>query len=142
MTTHELTLDAVKQNKLPQTERQYRASDFLSESEHQELKRTAKMGARKKRPFDNIDAFVAELIARFGWQAYQAWLTGELDHEKALRLIAAERARDKQRLAPLEAIILQSVAGANNGVKGHAPKSLRKAYDILNQEITKAKGIQ
>lgn len=137
-----LTLNNIK--KSPKvTERVFRASDYLSQQELDEIHASNARGKKVQRPFDEVDAFSAELLSRFGWDAYQAWLEGRFEMTKALRFIAAERARDKQQLVHLEALILASVAGANNADKhGHAPKSLKRAQDILNKEVKQAQGAQ
>lgn len=137
-----LTLNNVKQTaKLK--EKVFRASDYLSDEELDEVRMSNARGKKVERPYDEIDAFCAELLARFGWQAYEAWLEGRFDMSKALRFIAAERARDKQAIVNLEALILASVSGANHGDKnGKAPKTLKKANDILHKEIKQAQGAQ
>ena len=138
----ELTLNKVKQTaKLK--EKVFRASDYLSDEEMDEVRQSNARGKKIQRPYDEVDAFCAELLARFGWQAYEAWLSGEFEMSKALRFIAAERARDKQAIVNLEAIILSSISGANHGDKnGRAPKTLKKANEILQKEIKQAQGAQ
>lgn len=129
---HENTLEQIKADILPNTEQVFRASDFLSDEEQQELSKVNATSKRDKRPYDSVDAFEAELLARFGWEAYRAWLCGDFEMSLAARFIAAERARETRSLEPLAAMILTANAGANNGDKnGHAPKSLRKAQEIL-----------
>ena len=138
MTARE-TLKTIRERTLPQAEVHYRASDFLSETEQQQL-REANQKTHEK-PFDEIDAFCAEIVARFGLDAYRAWLTGEIEHEKMLRWIAAERARQDGNILPIMATIVAANAGANNPDKnGHAPKSLRSAQELIKQQQTKAKG--
>ena len=125
------------------TDRVFRASDYLSEKELEEIHKSNAKGKKIVRPFDDVDAFGAEILARFGWDSYQAWLCGEFDMDKALRFVAAERARDKQTIVHLEALILSAMAGANNpDSHGHMPKSLRQANDIFKKEIKQAQGEQ
>lgn len=125
------------------TTKSFRASDYLSQQELDDLHVSNLRGKPIKKPYDDIDAFEAELLARFGWDTYQAWLAGNFETERALRFVAAERARDKQRIVNLEALIVSAVAGANNGDKnGHVPKSLRHAYKILQDELKKSQGEQ
>lgn len=134
MMAHENTLEQIKAEVLPNTERTFRASDFLSDEEQQELKKVNETSHKKERPYDNVDAFEAELLARFGWEAFQAWLKGDFEMNTAARFIAAERAREKRQLEPLAMMILSANAGANNGDKnGHAPKSLRTAQELVKQ---------
>lgn len=137
-----LTLEQVKKSaKL--TDKTFRASDYLTEQELDEMHASNLRGKKIQRPYDEIDAFSAEILARFGFDAYQAWLSGKIDQSKMLRFIAAERARDKQTIVNLEALILASVSGANHGDRnGKAPKSLKHASKILKQEVKQAQGGQ
>lgn len=134
MMAHETSLEKIRADILPNTEQKFRASDFLSDEERQELNKVNEKSHKKQKPYDSVDAFEAELLARFGWEAFQAWLRGDFEMSMAARFIAAERAREKRNLEPLAAMILSANAGANNGDKnGHAPKSLRSAHQILEK---------
>lgn len=119
--------------------RNFRASDFLTEDEKAEVRKNNAKG--KATPFNGVDAYVAEILARFGYDTYMAWKAGDIDNERMQKYLLAERARDAQKLFPLENIILASVAGANNPTKGgHTPKSLQMAIKILKQEQERANG--
>lgn len=144
MKKHEnLTLNDIRERPAIKQDRVFRASDFLTEDERQELREVNARGRKYKRPFDAVDAFCAELLARFGWDAYQAWQTGEFDPEKAMRFVAAERARQKREMLPLETIIVSAVAGANHPTKHKtAPKGVKYAQKIIKSELKEAKGIQ
>ena len=136
MTTPVLTLKEV-QARAKNRERVSRVSDFLTNEEKEErTKSQAKAyGRQNKRLYDGVDAFCGEIIARFGYETYKAWLNGEITTEKVSAYIFAERAREKRLLAPLEAIIISSVAGANQPTKGkQTPKSLKNAIKILKDE--------
>ena len=137
MTTDEQpTLAKIRKEALPEAENLVRLSDFLSDQEKEELQASNLRGKAEQKPYDDIDAFEAEMLARFGFQAYKAWLNGEFEEAQMARMIAAERDREKQLLAPILAMVLTANAGANNGDKdGHAPKSLRIAQDILHEII-------
>ena len=138
MTTRD-SLKSIREKTLPQTEVHYRASDFLSEEEQQQLHEANQK--HKEKAFDEVDAFCAEILARFGFDTYKAWLSGYIEHEKMLRFIAAERAREDGLMLPIMGTILLANAGANNpGKNGHAPKSLRSAQELIKQQQTKAKG--
>ena len=138
MTTRD-SLKSIREKTLPQTEVHYRASDFLSEEEQQQLREANQK--HKEKAFDEVDAFCAEVLARFGFDTYKAWLSGFIEHEKMLRFIAAERAREDGLMLPIMGTILLANAGANNPDKnGHAPKSLRSAQELIKQQQTKAKG--
>ena len=119
--------------------RNFRASDFLTEDEKAEIRKNNAKGKEPK--FNVIDAYVAEIIARFGYDTYMAWKAGDIEDGRMQKYILAERAREAQFLFPLENIIVSSVAGANNPSRGgHAPKSLQMAIKILKQEQERANG--
>lgn len=137
MTTPEISLENAK--KIANNKRNFRASDFLTEEEQKEVRKNNAKG--KKELFNVVDAYAAEIMARFGYDAYMAWKAGNIDNDKMQRFILAERARDAQFLFPLENIIIASMAGANNPTRGgHAPKSLQMAIKILKQEQERANG--
>lgn len=143
MKHEKLTLNDIRKRPVFKQDREFRASDFLTEEEKEELREVNARGKNINRPFDDVDSFCAELMARFGWNAYKAWLDGDFDPEKAMRFVAAERARQKREMLPLEAIIINSVAGANHPTKHKsAPKGLKQAQTIIQSEIKQAKGIQ
>lgn len=139
---HELTLAEVKQSpKLG--EQVVRASDFLSEQQIEELHEANRRGKTIVRPYDEIDAFAAEILARFGWETYRAWQRGEFSHEKALRFIAAERARTVAEGLPMQITLVSAVAGSNNPTKsGNAPQSLKNATRLLKEQQKQAKGMK
>ena len=133
----EISLNKAKE--IAGKKRNFRASDFLTEEEKAEVRKNNAKG--KVAPFNVVDAYVAEILARFGYDTYMAWKAGDIDNDRMTKYILAERARDAQRLFPLENIILASVAGANNPTRGgHTPKSLQMAIKILKQEQERANG--
>ena len=137
MTVPEISLDEAK--KIARNKRNFRASDFLSEDEQKEVRKNNAKG--KEDLFNIVDAYAAEILARFGYDAYMAWKAGDIPNDRMQKFILAERARDSQRLFPLENIIVASVAGANNPTRGgHTPKSLQMAIKILKQEQERANG--
>lgn len=142
MTIPELTLNKVKKTAQNKT-RVHRVSDFLSNEEKIEVKLAREAYIeQKKRNFDEIDAFSAEILARFGYEAWMAWQNGQIKAEKMAKMVLAERARFKRELLGLEGIILATGAGANNPTKGgHVPKSLKNAIKILKNEQNQAKGV-
>lgn len=142
MAAEKTTLKSIKSSP-KMAEQHYRPSDFLSQSDIDELHEANARGGKISKPYDEIDAFEAEILARFGWQTYKAYLSGEADIEQLAKYIAAERARDAQNRYNLECIIVSSVAGANRPKKhGGAPQSLKKAIDIVKAEYKRAKGAQ
>lgn len=117
----------------------FRASDFLTKEQTEEVKKTNLKG--KERGFNQVDAYIAEIIGRFGYDTYKAWKLGEISEKDMLRYIKAERAREAGTLLGLETIIFASMAGANHPTKsGHSPQSLKTAIKILQKEEQKAKG--
>lgn len=142
MTTPELTLNKVKEDPKSIT-RVHRVSDFLSNEKKIELKMAQEeRSSRKRRNFDEIDAFSAEILSRFGYDAWMAWQSGQIKAEKMAKMVLAERARAKRELLGLESIILAVGAGSNHPTKsGHAPKSLKNAVKILKSEQNQAKGV-
>jgi len=120
--------------------RESRASDFLNEKQIEEVKK-ANLKGKKSAKFNQIDAYIAEIIARFGYEAYVAWKNGEIDEKNMAKYILAERAREAQNRYVLESVIIGAVAGANNRDKhGQAPKSLKTAVQILKSEKKLAEG--
>lgn len=142
MTAPELTLQNIKKS-AEQTVNVVRVSDFLSDKKKKELRLAQEARyIRKRRRYDDVDAYSAEILARFGYDAWQAWNAKLLKPEKMLRFVLAERARDKQKLLGLESLIVSALAGANNPTKGgHPPKSLKNAIRILKREEALAKGV-
>lgn len=142
MAAEKTTLKSIKSSP-KMAEQNFRPSDFLSQSEMDELHEANANRGKIHRPFDEVDAFEAEILARFGWQTFQAYQTGDINLSQLAKYIAAERARDAQDRYALESFILAAVAGANNPNKhGKAPKSLKKAIDIIKTEYKRAKGAQ
>lgn len=142
MTAEKTTLKSIKSSP-KMAEQNFRPSDFLSQSEMDELHEANANRGKIHRPFDEVDAFEAEILARFGWQTFQAYQTGDINLGQLSKYIAAERTRDAQERYALESLILAAVAGANNPSKhGKAPKSLKQAVNIIKTEYKRAKGAQ
>lgn len=134
-TTHENTLAGIRKNDLPNAGQYFRASDFLSDQEKQQLQESNARGKEPEKLYDTADAYEAEMLARFGWGAFKAWLNGEIDEERMARMMLAERDREKSLMQPIMTMILAANAGANNPAdkNGHAPKSLRLAQELLQK---------
>ena len=137
MTVPEITL---RQAKKVAEVKNFRASDFLTKEQIDEV-HEANIKGKKKARFDKVDAYVAEILARFGYDTYVAWKFGEIDAKHMVKYIEAERAREAQNRLMIENVIVASVAGANNATKGgHPPKSLKTAIKMLKNEQKLAKG--
>lgn len=138
----DLTLDTVKKSVKPTGGQVYRASDFMTTEEREELVQNTYF-AKSEKKFDAIDALVAEILARFGWRAYKAWQDGELGTDRVVRLLAAERARDRATRLNLEAIVMAMVGACVRREKGQpAPKGVKLAQKIYSEEVQIAKGVR
>lgn len=112
----------------------HRASDFLTQDEIEEVHKSNAKG-KKRLNFDEVDSYIAEIIARFGYDAYVAWKAGDISEIDMMHYVEAERARTVRERFSLESLILAAVAGANNPTKsGSMPKSLKTAVSILKKE--------
>lgn len=139
MRTPELTLDKVRE--VATKPRSFRASDFLSDDDNFELKLAVATGKPKKRIFDEVDAYQAEILSRFGWEAYQAWNRGDIPEKQMAKFVEAERLRDLKKTLSLKQIIVATCYGANNPDKnGKYPKSAKMAVRILNNEVKAING--
>lgn len=142
MRKDELTLANIKKSpKLAQPEKAVRLSDLLSKEEIADSKaRKAKRKASEPM-FDAVDSYVAEIIARFGYEVYEKWNREEISTVTINKWLEAERAREKRAVYSLEALIVSAVSGANNPAKGNkTPKTLKLAYKILKEEQKLAEG--
>lgn len=137
MTAPDITLEKAKSTI---GVKNHRASDFLTQEQMDDVHKSNAKG-KKQASFDFIDAYIAEILARFGYQTYLAWKAGDIAEEQMVKYIEAERARDVRNRLSLESIMLASMAGANQPTKsGHAPKSLKTAINILKKEQQLAEG--
>lgn len=139
MTEPELTLNNVKETAKVKN---FRARDFLTDEQVEEVK-AANIKGKKKSSFDAIDSYIAEIIARFGYDTFVAWKFGEISEIQMAKYIEAERSRDAMQRLMIENIIVASVAGANNPTKGgQTPKSLKAALKMIQAEQNLAKGVK
>lgn len=135
----QLTLTNIR--KSPALGRVSKASDFLTEEEREELRRSNLRGKVSKRKFEAPYAHVAEIIARFGYDTYLAWNSFEISEEKMNQMIMAERAREKSQLLALETIVIQMVGSCIKREKGQsAPKGPKQAQKVIKEEIKTARG--
>lgn len=143
MKTPELSLGNVKKSLEQKSARKtFRASDLLSKEELEAGRAAiATEYHKKKRPFDDIDALGAEICARFGYEAYLAWNSGEFDTEQMFRWVRAERARDDAQLLDLEQIIILMVQSCVRIHKGERkPQGPSDARKIWKEQLKRAKG--
>lgn len=142
MTTSENTLTLNDVKKSPKLKaKSIRVSDLMPDEAKRAIRLHRAKGTKRRRPYNGIDAYCAEILARFGWEAYQAWQIGTISEDRMAKFIAAERAREKRHQLALASILTMAVAGANNGDKhGHAPKSLKRAVEIINKQGKEVNG--
>lgn len=139
---HELTLNDIKASP-KMTKHNFRASDFMTKEQREELRRVNARGKHVERPYDEVDAFSAEILARFGYHAWLAWKAGEIEMEQMSKYIAAERARTTAESLPVQFTIVGAMAGANHPTKSRqAPKSLKNTIKFIKEQQKKAKGAQ
>lgn len=117
-------------------------ADLIPKKELEELRvKQAKAAHKKKCAFDDTDAYVAEIIARFGYDAYQAWNKDQIGDTKMKRLILAERARERQQWLPIEALLRCLIQGGIPTFQIKKPsKAAKKVQEILHDEVKVAKG--
>lgn len=136
-----LTLNNIRKSEKI-TPRNVGTAQFLSKEDLAELKKNnATRKRRKKRAFDDVDALVAEIIARFGYDTYKAWNNDEIDDAKMNRWILAERARERQQWLPIEALLKSIIQG---GVPTFHTKKMpnigKQTNKILKDEYRRAMG--
>ena len=141
MRESELTLKKVKSLPKASPVREYRTSDFLTTEQLSELHKNNAKPSQKQKKFNIVDSYIAEIMARFGYEAYQAWNMGIIPDYRMRRLLEAERAREKQSLLGLEGIIIMANAASARGKKGQIPKPLKAANKIYLNEEKIAKGV-
>lgn len=125
----ELTLNKVKESEKTTPVHVSRLSDFVSSEETEELRAKNAQGSKRKKKFNAVDSYVAEIIARFGYEAYKDWNMGIIPNDKMERLIWAERGRERALLNNLEAIITL------NGMAGATSKKSKQPIDKAIQQI-------
>lgn len=127
--------------KTPQMGEKFGVSDFLTKEEQEQLARANTRGKRGKRQFDDVDAYVAEIIARFGYDVYQKWNCGEIDAQQMMKWIAAERARERSHWIPLESIVISMVGSCIRRPKGEgAPKGPKNAQAVFKGDLKAMRG--
>lgn len=137
-----LTLNNIKRTspKL-NPERRIRIADVTTPEERALMRKRRAENSARKRKFDDVDALMAEIITRFGWDAYKAFNAGEIEPEKMMRFLAAERAREASGKLNLYGIIMHMLGATIRRNKGEpAPKGPRVATKIFNEELKRAKG--
>ena len=141
----DLTLDAVRKSPKVASEasgKMTRLTDFMTKDEKELLWHSNHVGKVKKKQFDEIDAYMAEIMARFGYDAYLAWQKGDITTKRMNTLLAAERARDVESRLSLEMLINILVRDCIKWNKGEKkPKGPKLASKIIRDNVKRAKGV-
>lgn len=138
-TKPELTLNDIR--KSPKV-KVFQASELLTKEQKAERERKRAEHPKRRKAFDGVDAFVAEVIARFGYDTYLAWKRDEIDDAKMDRLLLAERARERLAWLPIE-VLLQNLIHSGVPVfmmKKPSSKGGKQVQRILKDEVKMAKG--
>lgn len=136
-----LTLNDVRKSDKIRGERRFSASDFISTEGQKKIEAARRQSHEKKRKFDEVDAYTAEIVARFGYEVYKDWNRGVIPDTKMAKWILAERAREKAQLLSIEGIIIAMVSPTIQRQKGKpAPQSPKVAMNILKQDSKIARG--
>lgn len=126
----ELTLERVKKSQKAAPVHVSRLSDFVSSDKVKELHANNVKGSVRKKQFNAVDSYVAEIMARFGYEAYKDWKMGIIPDSRMRALIWAERAREAALLNNIEAVItLTGIAGATS----------KKSKEPINRAIQQIK---
>jgi hypothetical protein len=112
--------------------------DFISREDVEELHdRHFQRRAERRKLFDEVDALIGEIIGRFGWEVYEKWNAGEIDSDWLVRILNAERAREKAALTEIESVVYSSVVAT---MAKHPKKSLASVTKMLEQNYKIIKG--
>lgn len=138
MKAPEKTLNNIKKT-LTDGRDEYRVSDFVSREEVEQLHKNNLKRAKTKENYDPIDAMEAEIVARFGYEVYKDWQSGELDNTRVVRWILAERARDAQGRVMIESVIANGFSACYQTKKGGRSAN-RGISKIIKRELKTVKG--
>lgn len=139
MAREKITLETARKELAGKQVKSFRVSDFVSEDEKTELRESNYARKEPERSFSAVDAYIAEILARFGYQTYQAWKVGDISERDMLAYVNAERARDAQNRLSLEAVVISSLMGAQQPHKG-GQRPIKSALKIFKSEQKLAKG--
>ena len=135
------TLNNVRKSDKLRGERIFSASDFMSQDDRLRIEQARQKTHENKRKFDDVDAYTAEIVARFGYEAYKDWNAGIIPDAKTAKWILAERARDKSKLLSMEGIIIAMIAPTIRRQKDKPPpQSPKLAMKIFREDSKVARG--
>lgn len=136
----ELTLKRVKESQKAAPVQSFRLSDFVSKEEIAELHERNAKAVAKAKLFNNVDSYVAKIIAFFGYDAYKDWKMGILPDYRMRRLVEAYRASQLEILIGLEAVM--ALAGAAGATSKQSKAAIDAAAKIIKQNESIIKGEQ
>lgn len=132
------TLEAIR--KTPRG-RSYTLKDFITKEEQDRLAEI-RSGRTRKPKFDSASSVSAEILARFGYQAWKDWQNGVISDESMSAYLSAERGRDAERLIQLESAILPAIFSLVKKSKNKpAPKGVKYAQQAVNEQTKIMKGL-
>ncbi len=136
-----LTLVEIKKSPKIQKNSVVQLSDITTPEERAKIREQKEQVARKRRKFDEFDAYSAEILARFGYDAWKDWNNGIIPDEKMRRMVAAEQARAARDSLALEGVIAAMVGACIRVEKGSKkPQGPKIAQEIISKKIKQAKG--
>lgn len=137
---NKLTLGKIREE--IKSEHNFTLKDFTTEAEREQLSRARAKAKAKAPKFDAASAISAEILARFGFEAWKAWQNGEISPKQMSAYLAAERGRDLRLLADLEtsmAVLFSTVARRQRGKP--IPKGFKIAQKMVQNHEKTMKGL-
>lgn len=137
---NKLTLGQIREG--IKTEHHFTLKDFTTEAEREQLSRARAKAKAKAPKFDAASAVSAEILARFGFDAWKAWQNGEISQKQMSSYLAAERGRDLRLLADLEtaiSVLMTTVARRQRGKP--APKGFKMVQKMVQNHERIMKGL-
>lgn len=141
LTLAELHEKARRKVSLPQPVQRVTLTDLVGKEKARELATQNRVRAKKRKLFSQTDAHCAEILARFGWEAYQAWNNEKISPERMTAMLNAERAREARQQTHLEMVLVAAVSATVKRYKGEKkPKGLDQANQLIKQNLEIIKG--
>lgn len=111
----------------------YTIEDFATADELEQIEEANAKPRTKK--FDVAASVSAEVLARFGFEAWKAWQNGDISVSDMNAYLSAERGRERELLLEGELVIQNMLAALvrkekNKGV----PAGVKNARDIIKKQ--------
>ena len=111
----------------------YTLEDFATDEEIEQIEQAVKSPSHRR--FDAAAQVSAEVLARFGFEAWQAWQVGEITIEEMNAYLAAERGRDRELLVEVEAALGNLIKSTIHREKNKGvPKGVRASDKIVKNQ--------